>query len=139
MKFTRTSMVVQWLRLYASNSGSVDLITCRGTESPHTMAQSKKKKKKYSNVKWAWNQELGIIWLYFLIISIFLSYLKSYPLTFSLSLNRLYIYLNYNIFHHTYSLKNYFRHLLYFMNILMTVNSTHKWLLRYFIPQFVHF
>jgi len=39
--FLRTSLVVQWLRLHASTSGSADSIPGQGTKSLHAMEHSK--------------------------------------------------------------------------------------------------
>ena len=39
-----TSLVVQWLRLCASNAGGADSIPGRGTKIPHAMQCGKKKK-----------------------------------------------------------------------------------------------
>ena len=41
-----TSLVVHWLRLCASNAGSVGLVPSRGINIPHSAALPKKKKKK---------------------------------------------------------------------------------------------
>ena len=41
----RTSLVVQWLRLCASNTGDVGLISGQGTKMPHAGWYSKKKNK----------------------------------------------------------------------------------------------
>ena len=41
----RTSLAVQWLRLCASSTGDVGLISGQGTKMPHAGWYSKKKKK----------------------------------------------------------------------------------------------
>ena len=41
-----TSLVVQWLRLCASNSGGTGSIPGQGTKSPHAAWHGQKKKKK---------------------------------------------------------------------------------------------
>ena len=45
----RTLLVVQWLRLHASNAGSTGSISGWGTEIPHAAWLSQKKKKKIKN------------------------------------------------------------------------------------------
>ena len=44
----KTSLVVQWLRLHASNARDMGLIPCRGTKIPCASTCSKKKKKKFN-------------------------------------------------------------------------------------------
>ena len=47
---SRTSLVVQWLRLYASKGGDVGSIPGCGTKIPDDTVQSKKKKKSTTKV-----------------------------------------------------------------------------------------
>ena len=44
-KIRDTSLVVQWLRLHASNAGGTGLIPVWGTKVPHAVWHSQKKKK----------------------------------------------------------------------------------------------
>ena len=39
LSLSGTSLLVQWLRLHASNAGDVDLFTGQGTKIPHVVQQ----------------------------------------------------------------------------------------------------
>ena len=43
----RTSLVAQWLRLYASSAGSVGSVPGQGTEIPHAVQRGRKTKIKF--------------------------------------------------------------------------------------------
>ena len=44
----RTSLVIQWLRLYTPNAGGMGLIPDQGTEIPHVNSSKKKKRERKS-------------------------------------------------------------------------------------------